>query len=155
MRARAGRAAIGTICAVAALGGACTLVSTDDGRITIQRLTPDTVRRALEVDLVVADYLAADDGEPEATMPNNLDTATNFLERTPALSGALKQNGISARTYLLTIGSIMNADVLSSVSRTRDIGPAGDGISGQNIEFWTSLPPDLKPLVERWKRRQR
>jgi hypothetical protein len=154
MRASAGLASVCILGAFAMLWVAgCSLLDGDKDRLTIRRLTSDNVRKALAVDTAVNDYLAREDGDEgslAAVLHSNFVAASNTLERVPELSSVLRANSISARDYLNTIGSIKYAEMLSGVSAAQNHDATAPGIARTNIEFWKSLPADLKPIAEDW-----
>jgi hypothetical protein len=128
----------------------------DTGRITLRRLTPENVMKALAVDLVVMDYLEAH-GQGGRLVPGTrevgLEAASAAIERIPEVSQALGANRITARNYLLTIGAIMYADAISDLPDAMS-GAAANKVAKDNIELWRSLPLDVKVAAEAWKRRQ-
>jgi hypothetical protein len=155
MKVQAGKACLCVVGAFAMLAiAACGLLDGDEGRLTNRRLTTEDVRRALAVDMAVTEYLAhegASDRPLGAVLHSNLTAATEALERIPELSSALKANDISARDYLITIGSVMHAAMLSEVSDDQNVDLTAPGVDRANIEFWRSLPPDLKPIADEWE----
>jgi hypothetical protein len=137
---------------------ACSLIDGDKDRITIRRLTSDNVRKALAVDMAVNEYLALEDGDEGSLaveLHRNVVAASNALERVPELSSALRANSIGAREYLNTIGSIKYAEMLSGASAAWNVDATAPGIARANIEFWKSLPADLKPIAENWEESMR
>jgi len=153
------RGVVVTASALGALGVITTLAlnDADTGRITLRRLSPENVTKALAVDLVVMDYMEAHDeaGRPvSGAHVSGLEAASAAIESVPELSRALESNSITARDYLLTIGAIMYADVVSDLPDLAAADTDFGRVSKANIEFWRSLPPDVKVAAEGWKRRQ-
>src|SRR5262249_8823053 len=85
---------------------------------------------------------------------HSLTVASDALEKAPPLSRVLVGNGISARDYLLTIGSIMYAGTFSEVPGAPEIDADASGVVRSNVEFWRSLPSELQSLAQRWKERR-
>src|SRR5882757_5488202 len=100
---RGKRLLIATLTA-SALGviGVLSLSASDPGRITLRRLTPESVMKALAVDLVVMDYMEAHD-QGGRLMPGarevGLEAASAAIERIPEMSRALECNHITSRNY--------------------------------------------------------
>ena len=116
------------------------------------RLTTTNLRKMFAVERAL--------GEPKPTTNETtgeivgVNATAKQMEDIPEVAAALKANEISPRDYLLTLMATGHTILVIGLIERGVIADTSHPIVRENVQFWKSLPPEVKPEAEEWKKRR-